>query len=55
MECKFENNGKIKSTHKEVICSSSILGIIELDNGNIITCSEDNKISFWRKNEKDIK
>lgn len=49
VECKFENNEVIKSTNTERRTNSIILGIIELDNGNIITFSDDNIISFWRK------
>ena len=47
IECKLENNEVIKANPKLGEHFSTILGMVELDNGIIISCSEDKTIKFW--------
>ena len=47
MECKLENNEVVKANPKIGEHFSTILGMVELDNRIIISCSEDKTIKFW--------
>ena len=47
MECKLEKNKIIKANNEIGEHFDTIIGIVELDNGIIISCSEDKTIKFW--------
>ena len=47
IECKLENNEVVKANPKIGKHFSTILRMVELDNGIIISCSEYKTIKFW--------
>ena len=47
IEYKYENNNLIKILSKDNAHSSNIYGLIEMDDGMIISCSADNIIKYW--------
>ena len=47
IEYKYENNTLIQLISKDNAHTSYILGLIEMDDGVIVSCSSDKKIKFW--------
>ena len=47
IEYKYENNNLIKILSKDNAHSDEIYGLIEMDDGMIISCSADKSIKFW--------
>ena len=46
MECKLEKNKILKANNEIGEHFDTIIGIVELDNGIIISCSEDKTIKY---------
>ena len=47
IEYKYENNNLIKILSKNNAHSSHIYGLIEMNDGIIISCSNDKSIKYW--------
>ena len=47
IEYKYENNNLIKILSKDNAHSNNIFGLIEMNDGMIISCSSDNIIKYW--------
>jgi len=47
IEYKYENNNLIKILSKDNAHSNNINGLIEMDDGMIISCSDDKTIKYW--------